>query len=83
MKDRTLDQQCTVTRPGLSYVSSGFATELLVNIISHPMGNNAPYNQLGDPRDDEDSMGIVPQHIRGNVGHFDTTIMQSTAFEAC
>ena len=42
MADRSLDQQCTVTRPGLSYVSSGFAVEMLINIVSHPLGKYAP-----------------------------------------
>lgn len=84
MKDRTLDQQCTVTRPGLSYVSSGFAVELLVNILSHPLGNAAPFEEEKDIyKFDDDSMGMIPQHIRGSVGYFESKIMQSTAFGNC
>jgi len=64
--DRTLDQQCTVTRPGLSFISSGLAVELMVSLIQHPLGIAAPHEgktELGHPTSTE--LGIIPHQIRG------------------
>jgi ubiquitin-like modifier-activating enzyme ATG7 len=42
--DRSLDQQCTVTRPGLSFLAAGHAVEILVGIVQK---QNVPHQIRG------------------------------------
>lgn len=65
-RDRTLDQQCTVSRPGMSYIASALAVELLVSVLQHPDKGRAP-GELGfdDDRVTEHGspLGIVPHQV--------------------
>lgn len=86
-RDRTLDQQCTVTRPGISYVTAALAVELMVSILQHPERGRAPADTTA--RDEHLSaeyatpLGIVPHQIRGYLSRFHNILPGSKAFERC
>ncbi|GFS23194.1 ubiquitin-like modifier-activating enzyme ATG7 [Elysia marginata] len=86
-RDRTLDQQCTVTRPGLSMVASALAVELLVSILQHPLGAEAPADTSANDDhfvvDSECSLGVVPHQIRGFLSRFHQILPASQAFSMC
>ncbi|KAK6150001.1 hypothetical protein DH2020_017526 [Rehmannia glutinosa] len=69
--NRTLDQQCTVTRPGLAPIASSLAVELLVGILHHPSGISAKAEFANSNNSgDEQPLGILPHQIRGSLSQF-------------
>ncbi|XP_076638993.1 autophagy-related 7 isoform X2 [Colletes latitarsis] len=88
--DRTLDQQCTVSRPGLSQTAAGLAVELLIALLHHPrsieagalMGNNR--NNIS-PNDTElfGLLGGVPHTIRGSLWNYDMQLTITHRFTSC
>jgi len=86
MLRRTLDQQCTVSRPGLSMIASALAVELLVNLLHHPHGMDAPADLGGGteggggPRS---SLGAVPHQLRASLPMFRVDPMVGRAFDKC
>lgn len=75
-KDRTLDQQCTVTRPGVSAIASALAVELLVSLLHHPRGAQAPAHEQSE-------LGAVPHQIRGSLTTFNNAILTGHAYHQC
>ncbi|CAH2049281.1 unnamed protein product, partial [Iphiclides podalirius] len=88
MKDRTLDQQCTVTRPGVASIAGALAVEMLVGLLQHPLGVDAPavYNLNDDGGEDADMQGVlgpVPHSIRGFLHSFQTIMPTYAKFKQC
>ena len=76
LADRTLDQQCTVTRPGVAGLSASTAVELLVSLLHHPDSTSAA-------PDSTTALGQVPHQIRGLLSSFEQGCYQGRAFSKC
>jgi ubiquitin-like modifier-activating enzyme ATG7 len=92
-KNRTLDQQCTVTRPGLAPIASSMAAELMVSLLHHPKRQAAPAPRPGvgafsptASNDDPSSsgpLGIIPHQIRGSLVSYTMMTPTVPAFKHC
>ncbi|GAA5970868.1 hypothetical protein JCM11641_004487 [Rhodosporidiobolus odoratus] len=97
LSDRTLDQMCTVTRPGIASIASSTAVELMVSVLQHPAGSRAPSDiPLGGSTNQPTSktsgtegeagsspLGIVPHQIRGFLAQFDNLKITGQAYDRC
>lgn len=91
MKDQTLDQQCTVTRPGVAAIASALLVELLTSVLQHPKKQYAPapVSSKGpsgstyerDPVDHP--LGLVPHQIRGFLSSFQNMIIHGKSYPQC
>ncbi|KAJ3368510.1 Autophagy protein 7 [Allomyces arbusculus] len=73
---RTLDQMCTVTRPGLAAIAGAHAVELLASLVNHPDRQNAPATAAG-------ILGKVPHQIRGFLAPLETMLISGQAYHQC
>eukprot|EP00758_Cryptobia_borreli_P007054 Tbor_TRINITY_DN5239_c0_g2::TRINITY_DN5239_c0_g2_i1::g.16291::m.16291/K08337/ATG7; ubiquitin-like modifier-activating enzyme ATG7 len=94
MTARTLDQQCTVTRPGVSSIASAISVELLASLYNHPKQFAAPAYRVSDLKDEdinyddhlgpaESVLGIIPHQIRGNLTDYSMTPMYGQYYSKC
>lgn len=92
LTDRTLDQQCTVTRPGLAPIASAYLVELLVSVLQHPLGANAPApnnntttNGNLEPSNGnyQHPLGQVPHQMRGFLNHFQNMVVKGQPYDCC
>jgi len=93
-RDRTLDQQCTVTRPGLAPIAASMATELMVAMLHHPLGHCAPapvfssssgqFAPVDNGKDpSSSSLGRLAHQIRGTVATYTMMTPTVPAFPSC
>ncbi|XP_039265333.2 ubiquitin-like modifier-activating enzyme ATG7 [Styela clava] len=86
IKDRTLDQQCTVSRPGISMIASALAVELFVSVLQHSEGSqylsNKTEDEVNDNKDDF-PLGLIPHQIRGFISHYQTILPTTHSFSKC
>lgn len=93
MKDATLDQQCTVTRPGIAPIASALLVETLVSILQHPLKGLAPApeqsanSQAGSVEYERDPpnhpLGLIPHQIRGFLSSFQNKIIKGQSYDRC
>lgn len=83
LADRTLDQQCTVTRPGVAAIASALLVELLVSVLQHPLGALAPAPASPTADRGDHPLGTVPHQIRGFLSTFQNLVIRGSSYECC
>ncbi|CAG5103199.1 Similar to ATG7: Ubiquitin-like modifier-activating enzyme ATG7 (Gallus gallus) [Cotesia congregata] len=89
--DRTLDQQCTVSRPGLSSIAAGLAVELMIAVTQHSKGIGANAfmddgrNQYRSSEREscEGLLGLIPHTLRGSLWNYEMRLTITHRFPSC
>ncbi|KAH4079566.1 ATG12-activating enzyme E1 ATG7 [Parastagonospora nodorum] len=96
LSNATLDQQCTVTRPGVAPLASSLLVELLVSILQHPSKARAPTGIAPPasrvapkpahpslPAPFKHPLGTIPHTIRGYLSTFSNIQVEGTPYDCC
>lgn len=83
VKDQTLDQQCTVTRPGVAAIASALLVELLVSVLQHPDGPAAPAPKSPTEDRGDHPLGLIPHQIRGFLSTFQNMNIAGKSYNCC
>ncbi|KAH7282053.1 hypothetical protein KP509_35G010000 [Ceratopteris richardii] len=79
--NRTLDQQCTVTRPGMAPIAAALAVELAINVLHNSLRAAAPADNGSSS--DVEPLSALPHQIRGSAANFSQLLFMGTAFSKC
>uniref|UniRef100_A0A5S6R321 Ubiquitin-like modifier-activating enzyme ATG7 n=1 Tax=Trichuris muris TaxID=70415 RepID=A0A5S6R321_TRIMR len=82
MLNRTMDQQCTVTRSGVSMIAAGIAVELMASCLQHPLKGKAPA-EVSDSDAHATCLGAVPHQIRGYLSRYEQMSLAVERFSSC
>ncbi|KAF1943886.1 E1-like protein-activating [Clathrospora elynae] len=96
LSNATLDQQCTVTRPGVAPLASSLLVEILVSILQHPSKARAPPPSHASqttsalqsahpslPPPFQHPLGIIPHTIRGYLSTFSNLQVEGKPYDCC
>ncbi|KAI4193613.1 MAG: hypothetical protein LQ350_008228 [Teloschistes chrysophthalmus] len=81
--DRTLDQQCTVTRPGIAAIASALLVEMFVSVLQHPERAFAPAPASPNEDRGEHPLGVVPHQVRGFLSNFQNLVIKGNSYDCC
>jgi ubiquitin-like modifier-activating enzyme ATG7 len=79
LTDRTLDQMCTVTRPGVALMASSLATEMFVSIVESPDKQYTEHTVSTKTN----ILGSLPHQLRGFLHNFELLKLSSHNFQYC
>jgi len=81
-RDRAMDQQCTVARPGLSFIAGATAVELMAACLAKEARGGDP-NRTERGGGSPPPLGDPPHMMRGNLTTMTHVVMTGHAFGAC
>ncbi len=81
ISNQTLDQMCTVTRPGVALLASSLAVELLVSLIQHPDFPNVSATDTDS--DSTNVLGSVPHQLRGFLHNYQLMTIKGQNYSCC
>ena len=83
MTDRTLDQQCTVTRPGVAPIASALLVEIFVGLLQGVKGSSSPTPKNSKVDREIRPLGVVPHQVRGFLSDFENKVIWGKRYDSC